>query len=115
MKRARKTTQGDGWTFLPACAACGQAADRCRCRTAEPAQSHEKPAVRLRLEKRRGKAVTVLAASGMTDGDLQALVNELKGLCASGGTVKGLEGELQGDHRPRLREFLAARGIRARG
>jgi translation initiation factor 1 len=69
----------------------------------------------MRLERRSGKSVTVLGAAGLSCDSLVALLKELKALCATGGTVKGAEAELQGDHRERLRALLAARGILVKG
>ena len=67
------------------------------------------------MERRRGKPVTVLAAEGLGPARLEELVRELKTACASGGTVKGLEGELQGEHRERVRAILRERGLEVRG
>jgi translation initiation factor 1 len=71
--------------------------------------------VRLRLEKRRGRPVTVAAVEGVADDELKALARELRALCATGGTVKGSEIELQGDQRERLRQALGEKGMRVRG
>lgn len=73
------------------------------------------PLARLRLEKRRGKPVTVATVEGLTDAELRPLAKELKTLCGTGGTVKGSAIELQGDHRPTLRETLTRRGMRVKG
>lgn len=74
-----------------------------------------KPTIRLRMEKRRGKPVTVLAAEALPPAELKALLGELKGLCGTGGTLKGAEAELQGEHRDRLRPLLAGRGYGVKG
>jgi len=69
----------------------------------------------MRMEKRRGKPVTVLGAEGVLDADLRALAKELKAICGTGGTLKEGEIELQGEHRDRLRPLLADRGYRVKG
>lgn len=55
------------------------------------------------------------AVGGVEAEELREILKELKGLCASGGALKGDEIELQGDHRDRVREALAARGLRVKG
>lgn len=67
------------------------------------------------MEKRRGKPVTVLAASRVASAELSALLKEAKVLCGAGGTLKDGEIELQGEHRERLRPFLTARGYVVKG
>ena len=71
--------------------------------------------VRLRMERRRGKPVTVLAAEGLGAGELKEIAGELKTRCGAGGSVKGTDVVIQGDCRERAREFLRARGIRVKG
>jgi translation initiation factor 1 len=69
----------------------------------------------MRIEKRAGKEVTVLAASLTDDPTLRGLASELKSMLAAGGTVKGTEIELQGDHRERLRDLLREHGFLVKG
>jgi translation initiation factor 1 (eIF-1/SUI1) len=57
----------------------------------------------------------VLATTGLSAESLGSLLRELKVLCATGGTVKGAEAELQGDHRGKVRALLGARGILVKG
>ena len=73
------------------------------------------PLARLRVEKRRGKPVTVAALEGLDPEAPQSLGKELKTRCGSGGTVKAGAVELQGDHRATLRTFLPQRGVRVKG
>lgn len=67
------------------------------------------------MEKRRGKAVTVVQAAGLDREALAELLREAKTLCGAGGTAKEGEIEVQGDHRERLRPLLAGRGYAVKG
>lgn len=120
VKRSRKKlTSGDGWSFVASCRDCGRPQTECVCRADQSAGGRAAggrgPIVRLRLEKRRGKPVTVADGADWPAGTLRALLKELKSVFATGGTLKGREIELQGDHRERLRELLASRGVRVKG
>lgn len=115
-KEPRRLEGGAGWRLVRSCPACGAPEDACRC-GARPASRPATGAavVRLRLEKRVGKAVTVLASEGLQPDALGAILKELKSLCAAGGTLRGREAELQGDHRERARAFLRERGVTVKG
>jgi translation initiation factor 1 len=56
---------------------------------------------------RKGKTVTLV--HGLPAADLRAAARDLKRLCGSGGAVKDGVIEIQGDHRERIAEHLAAR------
>lgn len=113
MAKTTKKTSGEGWALVADCPRCGAAEPRCRC--AAPPVAAGRPVARLRLEKRVGKPVTVIAAEGVAEPDLKALARELKTRCGTGGTVKGTEVELQGDHRDPVRPLLEGRGWRVKG
>lgn len=68
----------------------------------------------MRLEKsgRGGKAVTVLFELGMAEGQLKDLLKELKTKCGCGGALKGDTLEIQGDHREKIEEVFAAKGLK---
>ena len=72
---------------------------------------------KLRLEKsgRGGKTVTVIDGLPRNADFLAALAGELKRACGTGGTAGESSVEIQGDHRPRLRELLARRGWTVKG
>jgi translation initiation factor 1 len=115
MKRSRKkVTSGDGWSFASSCRACDRPKAECVCHV-QGSAGGQITAVRLRLEKRRGKPVTVANGAEWPTDTLRELLKELKSLCATGGALKGQEIELQGDHRERLRELLVSRGVRVKG
>jgi len=109
-----KRHSGEGWALVGTCPRCGKPDHLCRCATA-PAAAAGKPTFRLRMEKRRGKPVTILAAEAVAEPALKSLAKELKALCGTGGTLKDAEIELQGEHRERLRPILADRGYRVKG
>ncbi len=71
--------------------------------------------IRLRLDRRTsGRVVTTVSGLPGTPDQLAALCKELKSACGSGGTFKDGVLELQGDHRDRVEEALAARGLRSK-
>jgi translation initiation factor 1 len=71
--------------------------------------------VRLRLEKRRGKPVTVASGLVLPAAEMKELLRELKNLCGAGGTLKDGELEIQGDQRDVLRLHLEKKGYRVKG
>jgi len=58
-----------------------------------------------------GKVVTVMAFDGNSNVDLQDFLKKAKRKVASGGTVRGNEVELMGDHRFRLKKLLMDEGV----
>ena len=93
------------------CPACRRALAACAC-----AGPVERPAgdgiVRVSRETqgRKGKGVTVVRGLPLADAELAELGRRLKALCGSGGTVKDGVVEVQGEHRDRIVDFLAAAG-----
>jgi len=104
-----------GWALVRPCPKCGRHGDACRCAAAAPKSKDARATIRMRIEKRAGKSVTVLAASLTDEPTLRGLASDLKARLAAGGTLKGAEIELQGDHRERLRELLKERGFLVKG
>jgi translation initiation factor 1 len=110
VKRTRRSPRleaGAGWTLTRDDAAGDPGA------TGPEGAGH--PLARWRLERRRGKAVTVAALEGLSEAEQRDLGRELKARCGSGGTVRGGAVELQGDHRDALRAFLPQRGLQVKG
>ena len=78
--------------------------------TAAAAQQRLK--VTLDTKRRAGKAVTLVSGFiGRVD-DLEALGKQIKNLCGSGGSVKDGEIIVQGDHRPKVIQWLRGKGYK---
>jgi translation initiation factor 1 len=72
-------------------------------------------ATRIRLERRSGNRIATLVTGLPGTGEqAAALARELKTACSTGGAYKDQVLELQGDHRERLEQLLAVRGIRSK-
>ena len=61
---------------------------------------------------RGGKTMTVVR--GLPPGDLATVAKDLKRFCGSGGSVKDGAVEIQGDHREKVADRLAAQGHRVK-
>lgn len=90
------------------CPVCGLPKELCVCE--EIAREQQK--IRIYSEKRRyGKTVTIV--EGIKDVDINELAKKLKTKCASGGTVKNGNIELQGDHMKKVKKALREIGFDA--
>lgn len=110
--RSRVVYSTEGEPARP-CSRCGRAPCRCPATTSLP--PHQQIA-RLRRERkgRAGKTVTVISGLRLVPADLEALAKKLKAACGAGGTVKGGQIEIQGDHRQRLAEELQKLGYKVK-
>ncbi len=68
--------------------------------------------VRIAREKRRGSIVTLV--HGLPADTVDAAGKALRKTCGTGGTTKNGIVEIQGDHRDRVAELLAAQGLRVK-
>jgi translation initiation factor 1 len=81
-----------------------------RKRRDEPASSEPTGPVRVSLEKRRGKPVTLV--HNVPPAEIRDVAAQLKRRCSSGGTVKYGVIEIQGDHRDTVAALLQLRSRR---
>jgi translation initiation factor 1 len=65
-------------------------------------------------KRRGGKTVTVIGGLRHDPATLEALLKRLKQQCGAGGALKDGELEIQGDHRERVAEALAAMGYKVK-
>lgn len=93
------------------CPDCGRGLGACVCKKGGAAPAGD-GIVRVRRESkgRGGKIVTVVTGLPLDADGLKALCGELKRRCGTGGTVKGTEVEIQGDHADPLVAELQRRG-----
>ena len=72
--------------------------------------------VRIRRETkgRGGKAVTVIVGVPETANTLKSLCKQLKQRCGVGGSVKGAQIEIQGDHRTLCQQQLESMGFKVK-
>jgi translation initiation factor 1 len=81
-------------------------------RDAEPSRQ----TIRVAIDKKRraGKSVTVASGFSLSSETLAALATALKKRCGSGGTVKGSEIEVQGEHVETIAGELRKLGYRVK-
>ena len=101
------------------CRRCGRSEPDCVCRSqtsdAPPAFPRD-GFVRIARDrkKRGGKTVTVIANLSDDPELLESMAQTFKKLCGSGGTVRDMTIEVQGDHRDRLEAKLHELGYRTK-
>jgi translation initiation factor 1 len=90
------------------CNTCGLPKELCVCEEI----AREQQEIRIYSVKRRyGKIVTIVEGINASDIDIDELARKLKTTCASGGTVKDGNIELQGDHVKRVQSALSDLGF----
>lgn len=72
------------------------------------------PCVSLETSGRNGKGVTLVTGLTLGEAALEDLGKSLRQSCGTGGTVKDGVIEIQGDHRDKVQQALAKKGIQAR-
>jgi translation initiation factor 1 len=90
------------------CSKCGLPKEICVCEEI----AREQQRITIEVDKRRyGKMMTVVDGINPHDLDMDALISNLKSICACGGTIKEGKIELQGDHRTKVKEALEKMGF----
>jgi len=90
------------------CSKCGLPAEICVCE--EIARETQQIKV-YSVRRRYGKIVTIVKGIDSSDIDIDELAKTLKTRCASGGTVKDGNIELQGDHKKKVSKELNKMGF----
>lgn len=90
------------------CNRCGLPKEICVCE--EIAREQQNITI-FTVKRRYGKMVTVIEGIDANDIDIEELAKTLKTKCAAGGTVKGGNIELQGDHKRKAMEALREMGF----
>ena len=90
------------------CPTCGLPKELCACEEI----AREQQEIRITTAKRRyGKVVTIVEGINASDINIDDLARQLKTKCASGGTVKEGNIELQGDHKRKVEQVLQELGF----
>ena len=90
------------------CPTCGLPKEICVCEEI----AREQQNITIAVDKRRyGKTMTVVDGLNPHDLDMNALVSNLKSICACGGTIKEGRIELQGDHPTKVKDALEKLGF----
>ncbi|MFX1288604.1 MAG: stress response translation initiation inhibitor YciH [Promethearchaeota archaeon] len=90
------------------CAICSFPKDLCIC---DSLSADEQQIIISNDRRKWGRVVTVITFEGNIDANLKDILTQAKKKCASGGTVRGKEIELQGDHKFKLKKFLIDLGF----
>jgi len=91
------------------CSVCGLPEELCMCEEI----AREQQQIILQSDKRRyGKIVTIVTGIDSSDIDIDELARTLKTRCAAGGTIKGSNIELQGDHIKKVKKVLENLGFK---
>jgi len=90
------------------CEVCGLPKEICVCEDI----AREQQKISIAVDKRRyGKMMTIVEGINPHELDINALISNLKSICACGGTIKEGKIELQGDHRTKVKETLEKMGF----
>ena len=80
----------------------------------EPVESlgPEEQLLQIVLDKkhRGGKVVSIIKGFSMKNNEIELLAKHLKAFCGSGGSAKGGEIIIQGDHREKILQWLLKKG-----
>ena len=90
------------------CAICSFPKDLCIC---DSLSADEQQIIISNSRRKWGRVVTVITFEGNIDANLKEILKGAKKKCASGGTVRGKEIELQGEHKFKLKKFLIDLGF----
>lgn len=104
----------EGWGFDGVCKVCGENKSKCKCHTDNkiiPIACHN---IKITIEKRKNKVVTVAKEFFIGNKALADLGKELKKKVGTGGSAKGNQIELQGRVEEKLKALLADKGYRVR-
>lgn len=89
------------------CNQCGLPEDLCVCEVI----AREQQKITVTLEKKKfGKKYTIISGIGK-EANIEEIFKKLKSKFACGGTAKGGNIELQGDHKARIKKTLADLGF----
>ena len=91
------------------CSVCGLPKDICVCGDLDKSSS----IISIKKEKRKyNKVMTIIRGLQLRNEEMKKLTSEIKSKCASGGTLKNGEIEIQGDHVDKIYNILKEKGFK---
>lgn len=90
------------------CPICSFPKELCIC---DSLSANEQQIIISNDRRKWGRIVTVVSFEGDFDANLKELLTKAKRICASGGTVRNNEFELQGEHKLKMKKFLMDQGF----
>ncbi len=94
------------------CAQCGEAEHEGRCANIVSAILGDgKVRIQRETKGRKGAGVTLVSGVPLAEKELKALHKKLKQKCGVGGSLKGVNIEIQGDQRDTIKAELERRGF----
>ena len=90
------------------CPICSFPKELCIC---DSLSANEQQIIISNDRRKWGRVVTVVSFEGDFDANLKELLTKAKKICASGGTVRNNEFELQGEHKLKMKKFLMDQGF----
>ena len=90
------------------CPICSFPKELCIC---DSLSANEQQIIISNDRRKWGRIVTVVSFEGDFDANLKELLTKAKKICASGGTVRNNEFELQGEHKLKMKKFLMDQGF----
>ena len=101
------STEGDN-----RCKKCERALKKCQCLpTNELENKRTNSTIKVQYERkgRKGNGVSIIKNLALPIDEIKTLTKELKVKCGSGGSIKNLQIEIQGDHRDKIKTFLESK------
>jgi translation initiation factor 1 len=96
------------------CSKCQHLPCACGAKKKASAPAARSGFIKLRLEKKRGKAQVIVCETGMNEAQLKELLKQIQAACGTGGCLKDGALEIQGDHREKIEQILKARGLKSK-
>ena len=100
------STEGDN-----RCKNCERVLKKCQCLPISLLKESTNTTIKVQYERkgRKGNGVSVIKNLALPIDEIKALTKELKVKCGSGGSIKNLQIEIQGDHRDKIKTFLESK------
>lgn len=105
---------GNGWSFDGVCKKCGENSSQCKCNKKTEILVPEQHLLKIFVEKRKNKVVTLAKEFFLTQESEKALLKRIKKTLGRGGSFKNSALELQGEVKEKLKQELIKEGFKVK-